>query len=529
MIDFCAEKGDAAGHLRFAQAVEQERAGEAMGTQEAQVQVVVEQPFAGGLMPGVAVAVEILGMRQRNVLTHERERLFDDLLHAGQGSGGEYVRGIHGDFQVRRAYLIHELAGLAGGIDDVVDFRLKGEDGLGLANDFGRVANAGGHVAPGLRGAILGMPAPHALLVAGAGANVNRHAGESLGEDAEAAQTLPAVFGIRMTHVESTLDAGDGEAARRGFAEKSRRESGRDLIGHFGQAGATHAHLDAGEPVGLGLIQARLERASRVGGVEEDADLGRRAWRLRAGGFDGGEAGERENLPPGGALCWAGLLNWALWHVSLRELFRRLSDPLTFQGRGNRSSGYTEDMSSGQGSPGITELLRHWQAGDRQALSAVIENVYPELRKIAAGRLRAQSPNATISPTELLHEAWIRLAQAEGLSFEQRAPFFTATAVIMRNVLVDRARAKSAAKRDPANSLPVQLPTTPEFDLPSMDRALNALEVLSPRQARQVDLRFFGGFSAEETSEILSVSSATLKRDWLAARMFIKQFIESGL
>ena len=195
---------------------------------------------------------------------------------------------------------------------------------------------------------------------------------------------------------------------------------------------------------------------------------------------------------------------------------------------GRAGCGYTVGMSARSGSPGITELLRHWQAGDPQALSAVIENVYPELRKIAAGRLRAQSPNATISPTELLHEAWIRLARAEGLSFEQRAPFFTATAVIMRNVLVDRARAKNAAKRDPSNSLPIQLPSAPEFDLPSMDRALNALEVLSPRQARQVDLRFFGGFSADETAEILAISPATLKRDWLAARMFIKQFIESG-
>lgn len=195
---------------------------------------------------------------------------------------------------------------------------------------------------------------------------------------------------------------------------------------------------------------------------------------------------------------------------------------------GRETGSYTGPMPTRQDSNGITELLRHWQAGDREALSAVIENVYPELRKIAAGRLWAQSPNATISPTELLHEAWIRLAQAEGLSFEQRAPFFTATAIIMRNVLVDRARAKHAAKRDPSQSLPVQMPVTPEFDLPSMDRALNELEKLSPRQARQVDLRFFGGFSAEETATILSVSPATLKRDWLAARMFIKQFIESG-
>ncbi len=171
--------------------------------------------------------------------------------------------------------------------------------------------------------------------------------------------------------------------------------------------------------------------------------------------------------------------------------------------------------------------MRQWQKGDRQALAQVIEKLYPELRKVAAGRLRALSPQATISPTELLHEAWIRLANSENLSFEQRAPFFTASAIIMRNILVDRARAKGAAKRDPANSLPIHLKMVSEFNLPNLDEALDQLEILSPRQARQVDLRFFGGFSAEETAQILDISPTTLKRDWLAARMFIKQFIES--
>lgn len=185
-------------------------------------------------------------------------------------------------------------------------------------------------------------------------------------------------------------------------------------------------------------------------------------------------------------------------------------------------------MSPQSESAGITELLLHWKAGDPSALAQVIENIYPELRRIAASRLRSQSPNATINPTELLHEAWLRLSQSRGMTFEHRAPFYAATAVIMRNVLVDRARAKGAAKRDSANSLPVYLPSSPDFDLPEIDRALNALELVCQRQARQVDLRFFGGFTADETADILEISPATLKRDWLAARMFIKNFIESG-
>lgn len=185
-------------------------------------------------------------------------------------------------------------------------------------------------------------------------------------------------------------------------------------------------------------------------------------------------------------------------------------------------------MQTGPEAGGITELLRLWQLGDQKALSQLMESLYPELRRIALGRLRGHAANATISPTELLHEAWIRLAAAEGLSFAERAPFFKVTAMIMRNVLVDRARAKSAAKRDVANALPVQLLVKPAFDLPVLDEAIRALEELSPRQAQQVELRFFGGFSAEETAEILEISAATLKRDWLAARMFIKQFIESA-
>jgi RNA polymerase sigma factor (TIGR02999 family) len=189
--------------------------------------------------------------------------------------------------------------------------------------------------------------------------------------------------------------------------------------------------------------------------------------------------------------------------------------------------GYTESMASELPSAGITELLRHWEAGDREALSRLMETVYPELRKIASARLRGQGAGATISATELLHEAWIRMAAAERLTFAQRGPFFAAAATIMRNILVDRARARQAAKRDPANALPVQMPSSLEFDLPSLDEALQELEKLSPRQARQVDLRFFGGFSAEETAEILEISAATLKRDWLAARMFIKQFLEA--
>ena len=182
---------------------------------------------------------------------------------------------------------------------------------------------------------------------------------------------------------------------------------------------------------------------------------------------------------------------------------------------------------------GVTQLLQLWEQGDRSAFGELTEALYPQLRKIAASRLKGSSPESTISPTELLHETWIRLVKSEKLHFAHRASFYGATAVIMRNVLVDRIRARKATKRTghTVDGLPIEIPVTApamEFDLDGIGRALLALEQVCERQARQVDLRFFVGFSAAETADVLGVSPATLKRDWLAARMFIKSFIDSG-
>jgi len=178
------------------------------------------------------------------------------------------------------------------------------------------------------------------------------------------------------------------------------------------------------------------------------------------------------------------------------------------------------------GSSDITALLQHWQSGDRQALSQLASAIYPELRIIAASRLRGQPSDTTLDPTELLHEAWMRLAKSQGMTFENRGPFYAAAALIMRNILVDRARAKGAAKRTLSEPWPVQFLGPQAIDILEIDRALNALETVCERQARLIDLRFFGGFSSEETAGILGVSLATVKRDWLAARMFIKRFLE---
>jgi RNA polymerase sigma factor (TIGR02999 family) len=176
----------------------------------------------------------------------------------------------------------------------------------------------------------------------------------------------------------------------------------------------------------------------------------------------------------------------------------------------------------------ITQLLRKWRAGDVSAQAALFEAIYPELRRIASNRVRSQGPQATLHPTELIHEAWIRLAESRGMSFEDRARFYGAAATIMRHILVDRARARASSKRTPDGAWPVVSPAPEGLDYPAISAALDALQVVCERQARQVDLRFFGGFSAQESAEILGISVATLKRDWLAARMFIKAHIENS-
>lgn len=185
-------------------------------------------------------------------------------------------------------------------------------------------------------------------------------------------------------------------------------------------------------------------------------------------------------------------------------------------------------MQSSSDSGAITSLLQHWRSGDTSAQTSLFEAIYPELRRLAASRIRGLSRNDTIHPTELIHEAWIRLANNTGMTFQHRGAFYAATAMIMRRILVDRARAKGAVKRTETLDWPVESYQPAEFDLPGINQALEELERVCERQARLVDLRFFGGFTAQESAEILEISPATVKRDWLAARMFIKQFLEHG-
>jgi RNA polymerase sigma-70 factor, ECF subfamily len=180
----------------------------------------------------------------------------------------------------------------------------------------------------------------------------------------------------------------------------------------------------------------------------------------------------------------------------------------------------------------VTALLREWSAGDRKALERLMPLVYGELKKLAASNLKSERGNHTLQPTALVHEAYLRLVGQRSVSWANRAHFYGIAAQMMRRVLVDHARRRQAAKRQPGTLLvDVALADAPEGDpdraleLLSLDRALTELERLDPRQARVVELRFFAGLSVEETAEAAGVSTATVKREWRTARAFLRHEI----
>ena len=174
----------------------------------------------------------------------------------------------------------------------------------------------------------------------------------------------------------------------------------------------------------------------------------------------------------------------------------------------------------------VSELLVRWKRGDQEALQALLPLVYDELRRIANHHLQAERAGHTLQSTALVHEAYLRLVAQEPLRLDNRAHFFAVASYLMRQILVDYARKRQAAKRG-ANNLTltldeaIALPKQGKLDLVALDDALNGLERLDSRQSRIVELRFFAGLSIEETSTVLDISPATVKRDWITARMWL--------
>ncbi len=174
----------------------------------------------------------------------------------------------------------------------------------------------------------------------------------------------------------------------------------------------------------------------------------------------------------------------------------------------------------------LTSLLRDWSSGDSSAGERLMALVYDELRALSANRLRAHGGPITLQATELISEAYLRLSAQSDTDWQNRSHFFAIAATVMRRVLLDQARRRHRARRDRR----VESSEDPELmamsgeraeQLLSMDDALNRLEALSPRQARVIELRYFGGFSIPEVAASLDISEATVKRDWALARAWL--------
>lgn len=178
--------------------------------------------------------------------------------------------------------------------------------------------------------------------------------------------------------------------------------------------------------------------------------------------------------------------------------------------------------------PDISELLAAASRGQSRVMEPLFAAVYDRLRALARHHLRDERPDHTLSPTGLVHEAFLKLVDTRSVTWEGQAHFFRVAAQAMRRILVDHARRRSAAKRGRARevTLTTQLatPDSGSFeDVLAVDDALSRLASEDPRAARLVELRYFGGMSIEDAARVLGVSFATAKRDWAFARGWLQR------
>jgi RNA polymerase sigma factor (TIGR02999 family) len=205
-------------------------------------------------------------------------------------------------------------------------------------------------------------------------------------------------------------------------------------------------------------------------------------------------------------------------------------------------------MNKSQGGE-VTQLLVRWRAGDQAALGALLPLVYEELRSLARRHLRRERGSHTLQRTALVHEAFMRLVDQRDVDWESRSQFFGIASQMMRRILVDHARRRTAAKRggnaphvdidavrhaedeDAAEERPEELAVLLQdaaVDFEAIDGALKRLEALDPQQGKLVELRFFGGLSVKETAEVVGVSPATVKREWAIARAWLQRELTAG-
>jgi RNA polymerase sigma factor (TIGR02999 family) len=173
-----------------------------------------------------------------------------------------------------------------------------------------------------------------------------------------------------------------------------------------------------------------------------------------------------------------------------------------------------------------TKLLQAWAGGDQKALEALVPRVYRELRRVAKRVLLNERQGETLQATDLVHEVYMRLIATDELDWQHRAHFFAVSATLMRRILIDRARKRSAVKR---GVKPVMMNLDGQLDLAekrsreliALDDALTTLSAIDPRRSRIVELRFFGGLDIKETAQVVGVSPETVMRDWKLARAWL--------
>jgi RNA polymerase sigma factor (TIGR02999 family) len=177
----------------------------------------------------------------------------------------------------------------------------------------------------------------------------------------------------------------------------------------------------------------------------------------------------------------------------------------------------------------VTVLLQHWKEGDEQALHSLLPLLYKELRRIAHYHLQSERPDHTLQSTALVHEAYLRLMGSQPVEFQNREHFVAVASRLMRQILVDYARERRAAKRDGGCRIAVEyldaLPINGDAELMALDDALNELGRIDERQAKIVEMKFFGGLSAPEISQVMGLSRATVDRDWATARVWLHRQI----
>jgi RNA polymerase sigma factor (TIGR02999 family) len=203
---------------------------------------------------------------------------------------------------------------------------------------------------------------------------------------------------------------------------------------------------------------------------------------------------------------------------------------LTLKGPGHRI--WANDVQS-DANADVTELLRAWAHGDREAGDRLVPLVYQQLRRRAAAYLRRERPNHTLQATAVVHEAYMRLVGQRHIDWQNRAQFYGVASQMMRRILVDHARRRKMHRRSglwTRVSLSERQAASPDagFDVLALDMLLDRLAAFDARKSRVVELRYFGGLSLEQTARFLEVSPATIDREWRAARAWLHTQLTHG-